>query len=189
MTAWGGVAREAIDRWGAAQDPHELAVLLAILEAELAPEAVLEIGGGVGGSAWAWSQLPSVTRIVTVTTEAAHVRMLQRMASFQHVLVEGDSREDKTVAQAAAWKPDGGYCLVFIDGDHHLEAVAKDYANYAPMAASWGLVVFHDTRDYPGREDHQVSSYWKWLAEHRTTTELVSHPGGPYGTGIVWARG
>lgn len=45
------VAKRAVDHYKAAQDPGELAALLALLAVREGPADVLEIGTGLGGSA------------------------------------------------------------------------------------------------------------------------------------------
>jgi len=39
--------------------------------------------------------------------------------------------------------------LLFIDGDHHYEAVKKDIAGWTPKVAVGGYVIFHDFRTEP----------------------------------------
>jgi len=43
--------------------------------------------------------------------------------------------------------------LLFIDGDHSWEAIARDWRDWTPHIALGGLVALHDSRSYPAWED------------------------------------
>lgn len=179
-------ATEAIDRYKALHNPGELAALLAIL-ADLEPRVLLEIGTWAGGSAWAFSRIPTVNHIVTVDLdprpEAAE--QLARLP-IRAEQVTGDSRHPTTFKQVKAlldgFRPD----VVFIDGAHDYIHARSDWELYGPMVNRGGVVILHDTQGYPNVDAVQVPQLWAEIRQSYRTTELIDTLGGPGGTGIVW---
>lgn len=184
---WLDVATAAVTIHGAQQDADELAALLAILADQVQPRCVLEIGTADGGTAWLWTQLQTVQLVVTVDRECRF--------PFDHYwdngakidLITGDSREPSTriavVGHLSPYDPD----VVYIDADHTYESAVADWEQYSPLVAPGGVVVLHDSQGYPGREDFGVGQLVAELRKDRPVMELVSRPGGPAGTAIVWA--
>jgi cephalosporin hydroxylase len=186
LPGYGWAANEAIDHHGALQNRGELTTLLALLDAH-APRVVLEIGTWAGGSAWAWSRVPSVHLIVTVDVEprpeAAEVLASLPCRAAQ---VVGDSTHPNTVQLVTkaleGYRPD----VVVIDAAHDFVHASADFETYATMAVVGGLIVVHDTQGYPDNDTVQVPQLWAHIQRHYRTTELVDLRGGPGGTGIVW---
>lgn len=179
-------AAEAIDRYGALHNPGELAALLAIL-ADLEPKVLLEIGTWAGGSAWAFSRIPSVRHIVTVDLDprpGAAEQLAQLPCRAEQVI--GDSQHPTTFKQVRAllegFRPE----VVFIDGAHDYAHARKDWELYGPMVTRGGVVVLHDTQGYPGVDYVQVPQLWAEIRQSYRTTEIFDLLGGPGGTGIVW---
>ena len=107
----------------------------------------LEIGGWYGGTLWAYGgALPKGSRIVCVDRPQDGERLaslnqccdaLRHLGYDVHLLI-GDSGERRVIEEARRLGP---YDLAFIDADHVLDAVRKDWANYAPMSR---IVALHD---------------------------------------------
>ena len=81
----------------------------------------------------------------------------------------------------------GPYDAVFIDGDHRLEAVTRDWTVYGPMAR---IVAFHDVagRGVVARRsgmEVQVPALWDELKKRYRHVELVE-PGSRMGIGVLW---
>lgn len=186
MTDWQAIASEAVRTQQAAQDPHELAVLLALLESEGTSSAV-EIGTFAGGLTWALARLPAMKQIITVDT---HLQpgAVDRLAALpvRTSYIRGDSALIRVQAEVddALDRPFTG--LLVIDGDHAYKQAAADWENYRFRVATGGVAVIHDTQGFPGRPDVEVPRLWAEIRDVWETTEIVSRPGGPYGTGIVW---
>lgn len=179
-------AAEAIGRYGALHSEGELAALLAVL-ADLEPKVLLEIGTWAGGSAWAFSRIPTLSHIVTVDLDprpgAAEVLAQLPCRAEQ---VTGDSQHPTTFKQVRAlldgFRPD----VVFIDGNHLYDHARKDWELYGPMVPRGGACVLHDTQGYPNVDVVQVPRLWAEIRQAYRTTELIDVLGGPGGTGIVW---
>jgi cephalosporin hydroxylase len=183
----GWLAIEAINGQEALHNPGELGALLSIMEAAR-PELVLEIGTWAGGSAWAFSHITSVKEIITVDS-ALRPGTAQRLESLaaKTYTVTGDSTHEGTVRAVRNLLGTRSPDVVFIDGGHEYRTARKDFDTYGPMARSGGLIVLHDTQGYPGNDTVQVPRLWAEIRESYRATEVVDVPGGPGGTGIVWA--
>lgn len=186
LPGMGWAATEAITRHGALQSPGELTALLSLVEGTEAM-VILEIGTFAGGSAWAFSRVPTVHHIVTVD-EAPRAEAAEVLAGLpcRVTQVLGNTRLPQAtravVSALDGFSPD----LVFIDGDHLYGSARHDWETYAPMVKRGGLVVLHDTQGYPNNPTVQVPRLWAELRTSYRTTEFVDTPGGPAGTGIVW---
>lgn len=186
LPGMGWAANEAIDHHRALHNRGELAALLSILEVA-EPHIILEIGTWAGGSAWAFSRIPTVNHIVTVD-ERPQPEAAEMLASLpcRATQILGDSRAAPTVAAVERalenFRPD----VVFIDGGHEYHTARFDYVTYGSMVAAGGLVVLHDTQGYPGNDTVQVPQLWAELRNAHRATELVDLVGGPGGTGVLW---
>jgi len=79
-----------------------------------------------------------------------------------------------TTSQVAA----GEWCtlidLLFIDGDHHYEAVRRDFEDWYPFVRPGGLIVLHDSRRLPGTPKDQYAQGWPGPTQ--LALELSSDP-------------
>lgn len=182
---WQQIARAAVFEHDCQQLPAELATLLGLLDCAVKPSCVLEIGSWRGGSAWAWSQLPSVCRVVSVTSPDGPEMASTVRQGVTWSVIRGDSRDPATVIRARAALPADGAGMVFIDADHTLAAATLDWRNYGPMVERGGLVVFHDINRVPHHPDIQVDRLWDQLAAYYPSLALVAGPGELGGTGIL----
>jgi predicted O-methyltransferase YrrM len=127
------------------------AVLLALLAADLAPDAIVEIGTGFGySSAWlaygAWIRR-GWTRLITVDdgSESTSGEAARRVRSELHrrLGIEGvEALEGSSPGVLADVEIPAG-SLGFIDGNHHGNQPLLDY-QAVRLCCSGGLVVFHD---------------------------------------------
>lgn len=180
------------------QDPAELARLVEIVAAE-GCRSLLEIGSKFGGSLDAIARaMPRGSKVVSIDlpngTKAwkdskpaleGVVAGLKRDGYDAH-LIWGSSTEYSVVMQASALGP---YDVVFIDGDHRMDGVTRDWANYNPMARK--LVAFHDIawRRAPSwvgvRID--VPEFWNAKKVGYKHEEIVLCPTGKNnGIGVLW---
>lgn len=183
---WRDVAATAIEHHKAQQLEGELTALLCLLAADVKPKVVLEIGSADGGSAWAWSNLPSVEMIIGVDLNPPDLEKCVARDGVTTMTVRGNSLDPGVIAMVAAacieYPPD----MVFIDGCHDLGSATSDLAYYGQMCQRGGVIVMHDTQGWPGRDDFQVGQVYQNALPGETRVELVSQPGGPAGTGIIW---
>lgn len=182
---WLDVAKQAVYEHDCQQIPSELAAVLALLDTAVRPETILEIGGWAGGSAWAWSQLPSVSRVVTVTLPPGPPGTAKLRDGVGWTIILQDSQLADTAKRAKAATRPFGAGLVWIDGDHTDPAVRRDWDLYGPLVARGGLVAFHDINPVPQHPDCQVDLLWAELAAKYPSLSLQAAPGQIGGTGLL----
>ena len=173
------IAEDAVAERGAMQKPLELARMLAVL-ADVSPFAsVLEIGGMLGGTAWAWRQVAdrrgAGTVIVTVDSLVLGGRMQYAGA---HVLIAGDSHEPGTLKRVRKLVPLVDF--LFIDGDHSYDGVRKDFAMFAPLVRPGGVIALHDVSvEQPAevRGIHDEIPFWNQIRPaYRHEEVFVAYP-------------
>lgn len=183
---WSDVAAMAISEHKAQQAEGELTALLCLLASDIRPRVVLEIGAADGGTAWAWSCLPSVDTIISVDLEPVELEKCMSRDGVNTIMVSGNSLLNDTIDAVLhitdVMRPD----MVFIDGCHDLESATSDMENYGCLVKPGGVIVMHDTQGWPGRTDFAVDQVFRNYYQDYTKTEIVSVPGGPCGTGIIW---
>lgn len=184
--SWHTVAAAAIaDHW-AQHDSHELATLLAILDTDIRPHTVVEIGTARGGSAWAWSRLPWVGHIITIDPAPPPPGWQAAIETAVVTQIAAKSQEAGIPDRVAYLAEPHAVQLLVIDGAHDYPSARADWDAYHRLVAPGGMIVLHDTQDYPGRDDFGVGELWAQVREMYPSVELVSHPGGPCGTGLLW---
>lgn len=184
-------AKQAISLRGALHHPAELAALLGIMH-DREVQTVLEIGTFDGGSAWAWLQVPSVTRVVTIDSEPrpAAISLAEELRTWV-TLIAGDSTDTATAERAvAALGPAAPPDMVFIDGAHDYPTVRADWELYGPLARPGGMIVFHDISGslyLPRVADWGPAQVWSEVRPGHDSLEICSIRGSLFGTGIIWA--
>lgn len=182
------IAAQAIDAYGALQDQSELEVLLGILHDRI-PEQIIEIGTWAGGLTWALAQLPEVRTVVTVDRNFQPWPQTNAEWPKNHIIrVQGDSTDTYTRDKVTVTLGGELADVLVIDGGHDYHTCMRDWQIYTPLVRDEGLVVVHDTQGFPGNPDVEVPAVWRKIRREHRTLELVSHPGGPFGTGIVWRQ-
>jgi cephalosporin hydroxylase len=125
------------------QHPKEFIAFCEMLRAE-GVKSVLEIGTGLGGSAFVFGELTDHGRVVTVDFDgqgAARIdpRKRLRQPNPNFVQIIGDSRTDEVQAQIAAYAP---FDLVYFDTEHAYADCVDNWTRYAGMASRF--IAQHD---------------------------------------------
>ena len=183
---WLQIARRAVERHDAIQDPRELGVLLSLLDGEL-PYSVLEIGTWRGGTAWAWGQVPGVGQIITVDHNP---QIGTEPMVWDHpvnlCIVQGDSHLEATRGRVEFYLANRPADVLFIDGDHRYGEARQDWEMYHGLVRPGGMAVLHDIEGTDEGYEIGVPKLWAELRADHACTEVVTYPGVKYGTGIVW---
>src|SRR5262245_15116805 len=152
----------------------------------------LEIGSFSGGSIEVAAQyLPVGSRIVSIDKpwkETKQIRLAGildtlKQRGYETYLCVGDSTHSRSIYKAKKFGP---YDALFIDGDHTLPYVKRDWENYGPMAR---IVGFHDiAKDKP---PHGASAFWNQLKTGYRHVEFISEAtrartDGAFGIGVLW---
>lgn len=179
------IARQAVDEHHCDQDIRELATVLTLLHTRQRPRIVLEIGGGLGGSAWAWQQLPSVKLVITVTLPERHRHWHCCTNEVEHRIVWGNSLSALT-REALRLELAGRLAdFLWIDGNHSYRIALADLGNYRPMCQPAALIGLHDTTEIPGAVNLEVHKLWAEIAMRPGALDLTAGPGASPGTGLI----
>jgi predicted O-methyltransferase YrrM len=184
-----------------AQEKSEFASLLEWIARHPQPRAVLEIGTCRGGTFFCWCALAAADATVISLDLPGGIhgggypywktflyRRFARPKQKIHLL-RGDSHEPAMLDAVKKLTPPGGLDFLFIDGDHTLDGVRRDYEMYAPLVKSGGTVVFHDICVHRGELNCHVDKFWNELKQAREHWEFIENPEqGQYGIGVIAAK-
>lgn len=156
----------------------------------------LEIGCRYGGTLWSVANaLPSGSKVVAVDlpwgkreTEPHLIGCVNelRKLGYDASLFLTDSTDPQTVAAVSRLAP---FDMVFIDANHTLPFVQKDWLNYGPLAR---IVVFHDIAwkrapEWKGGYRIDVPEFWNEIKGNYRHEEIKLDPTGQdNGIGILW---
>lgn len=181
------------------QNKAELEDFINILRGAGA-RSYLEIGGKFGGSLWlVGNALPKGSRLVSVDLPHGDTSFKETLPHLQqcvselskrgydaHVII-GDSTSQEVVEKAKALGP---YDAVFIDANHTIPYVKKDWENYGPMGK---IVAFHDIGFYrhgglpPHKKPIDVPIFWRELkSQGKYKTLDIRRDKQDNGIGVVW---
>lgn len=87
---------------------------------------------------------------------------------------------------SARFNPKSGFDMIFVDGDHHFEAVRRDFQKFLPHLKKDGLILFHDTEPLP-QNLHNCKDAFKIreILKHSSQVEAVTIP---FSNGLTIAR-
>jgi cephalosporin hydroxylase len=187
-----------VESW---QISSEITGFLRILEAD-PPRTVLEIGTARGGTLFLFTRVAAPDALL-VSVDLWHGQFGGGYAAWRRPLYRSFAREVQRVelvvgdshaagtGQRIRRLLDGRQLdLLFVDGDHTYDGVSQDFADYAPLVRSGGLVAFHDiVPGGPGKHGDPggVPAFWQELkATTPTATELVQDwEWGSCGIGLI----
>lgn len=170
------------------QQSWEFSKVIEIFD-KLQPCRILEIGTYHGGTLYQWiKRSPKNAQIVTVdinAPDAAWSNWVRKYNKKLHV-IRGDSTNENIFRAIRNIQPESDF--LFIDGDHHYEAVKQDWERYSKGVRSGGVVVFHDILFMPSETWVRVDKLWEEIKFSGFKTEewYIKHDQGIYGTGVVY---
>jgi predicted O-methyltransferase YrrM len=173
------------------QEEAEIDWLATIVRVETV-RSVLEIGSRFGESLRRLVlAMPPGSKAVSVDLLGNNKGILRAVISaltlqgYDAHVVFGDSTDPDVVEQVRALGP---YDLIFIDANHTLPYVTKDWENYGPMGR---IVAFHDIAwrrppEWKGiRID--VPQFWESIKHDYRHSEMKVCPSGQdNGIGVLW---
>jgi cephalosporin hydroxylase len=183
------------------QYEQEFTEFLGIVS-ELGIRSYLEIGSKFGGSLYRVGMvMPAGSECVAVDMPNGTKAWPESERSLRAVadeltrqgrkcsLIWGDSADPKVVRQVVAAR--AAYDMVFIDANHTLPYVRKDWENYGKLAEK--AVVFHDISWDRGPEwtrvRIEVPAFWRDIKQAHHYTELKYDPTRrDNGLGIIYVR-
>lgn len=194
------LVRRAVDqafKIGMFQHRDEIEPLAAWVD-QLRPTNVLEIGSWKGGTTYLWTQL-AYRKVVSIDLPMgpfggadAHMddaACAARTATLRSCIGPDEDRLVYILAnsQLAATRDaviaalDGeSFDFMFIDGDHTLSAIARDFELYYPLLASGGWIAFHDINDTPWHRQNgcEVDKFWASLTGEKREWNVHGYFGG-----------
>lgn len=178
------------------QHEAELAAFVDLVR-DMGASSYLEVGAKFGGSLWRVAQaLRPQSTIVAIDlpkgtiawdrSRPSLVSCIERLNGMGHeaMTIWGDSTDVKVVEQAARLGP---FDVVFIDANHTLPYLEKDWANYGPMGK---MVAFHDIgffRDRPWTVPIDAPQFWDSIKGGYTNVEIRKDRQ-DNGIGVLWVR-
>ncbi len=158
----------------------------------------LEIGSKFGGSLWRIGKsLPKGSKIVSVDLPHGDTSFKENLPHLQDCvlklnedgynahLIIGDSTDPKIIEQVKALGP---FDACFIDANHTLPYVTKDFENYGSLAR---IVAFHDIGFFrkeglpPHKKPIEVPVFWKSIKQKFKNVE-IRYDKQDNGIGVLW---
>lgn len=158
----------------------------------------LEIGSKFGGSLWRiGSALPLGSLIVSIDLPNGTGEWEFSQASLSNCVmylnekgqsakaIFGDSTDHNVIRSAMKLAP---FDMVYIDGDHRLDGLKKDWENYGPLGK---MVAFHDIawKNEPKDRGYvmDVPPFWNKLKRQHKHVEIKLDPTKrDNGIGVLW---
>lgn len=177
------------ERFEISQVRAEIEAFVEELVRPLAPRAILEVGTYRGGTLLLFADVAADDALIASIDLPDGVlpwrRKLYRSFAGRRqriALIEADSTDEATrliVERELGGRP---LDLLFIDGDHSYDSVARDFELYSPLVRPGGLIAFHDITEGKGAGD--VHRLWGELRDNFETREFRSSSAG-YGIGVL----
>lgn len=179
------------------QNTQEVDDFAALLVREKV-KSYLEIGSKFGGSLWRIAQkLPTGSKVVSVDLPQGDTSFKQTKTHLEECvaalkkkgydarLILGDSTHPDVVDQVYKLAP---FDAVFIDANHTLPYIKKDWDNYSKIAK---IVAMHDIGFYrpgglpPHKKPIEVPIFWSEIKKTYRHFE-IRHDKQDNGIGVVW---
>lgn len=175
------IARQARDEHRAQQKYTELELLLDLVRSRDVHH-VVEIGGMYGGTLWALRQVATGKCICVDWFQSGgpgslylHRHRSEGLLEYasDYVLVNADSTLESTRDTVLEHLDGEPLDFLFIDGDHSLPGVTRDFELYSPLVKKGGLIALHDTaKPQPQVAGHDVIPLWLELKERYPYVEI-----------------
>lgn len=181
------------------QQKAEIVALLSLLR-ELQPKYLCEIGSFRGGTLALFCQVADPkARILALDLnfKPEQPKVLRYFArpGQRITFLKGDSHAPETLEQVRRWLGIHQLDFLFIDGDHSLDGVTRDFEMYSPLVRAGGVIAFHDivldyrtrygikTRSFTG----EVPQFWAYLKQKWPDThEFIADPEQDgFGIGVI----
>jgi len=146
------------------QQKAEIVALLGLLR-ELQPECVREIGSYRGGTLALFCQVVAPNARILAIDLNFKPEQIKVLRHFAHrgqriTFFKGDSHAPETRERVKRWLGVHQLDFLFIDGDHSLDGVTRDFEMYAPLTRAGGVIAFHDiVPDYRARYGTKTQSF------------------------------
>lgn len=195
------LALTAVYTFGAMQKPEELAPLIDLVT-KAQPRVIVEIGTGKGGTAWAWSKIPGVKKLILIDMPngpfggsdskevQAKLEFIGASTPAKVYYIAGSSQNSECLAELNKILGGSSIDFLYIDGDHTYNGVKTDFMTYSPLVSKPGLIAMHDISWHDPASGCEVQKFWEEIKasgipeDQYSTFELKTEPSWG-GNGIV----
>jgi len=137
--------------------------------AELRPKNVVEIGVDGGGSLYTWHKALKPELLIGVDINDKSDALNENLAKIEAEggnvrMLFADSQAEETIGLITDALGGKFIDFLWLDGDHHYDAVKTEFQYYAPLVRPGGIIGFHDTNSR-GIEGVEVERFMKELDE------------------------
>jgi len=173
---------------------------LADWAASQTPRIVIEIGTASGGTLLMWARI-ATERVISIDLPGGihgggypeqKARLFKAFVrgrpNVTINLIRANSHEQTTRDRVGGLLGPARADILFIDGDHRLEGVTRDFELWRDLERPGGHIVFHDVLYHPRTPSAQVDQLWNDLKKrhHGRTQEIIESPDqGWAGIGIL----
>lgn len=152
------------------------------------PRVVVELGTGSGATLVLWSR-SAAKRVVSVDLQfgihgggySVEKGRLYRELVYDRPdvtmdLIRGNSQDPATRDHVRRLLAGDPVDLLFIDADHRLESVTRDFELWRDLVRPGGSIVFHDILPNPTLQSCQVDRLWRRItSEYPGQTREIVH--------------
>jgi predicted O-methyltransferase YrrM len=180
----------------------EIDELLQLFDAD-PPRTILEVGTARGGTLFLFAAVAAPDAFLLTIDfpegdpsfggSPEYKRRTRLFSSFArpHQRIEfmaADSHDEETFTAVTKQLDGRPVDLLFIDGDHTLEGVRRDFDLYSSLVRDAGIIAFHDIVPGPPESVGGVPEFWREKKDEHAR-ELVADWGQQgFGIGVLTAR-
>lgn len=120
--------------------------LFRLVDREVKPKVYLEIGCAKLGTLYIHQHLlPDDGLAIGIDVRTSEEwEDYQSPNKSETCLIRGDSASSEVIQKVKETLNSRQIDFLFIDGDHNIEPVQKDWDNYSPLVRTGGMIAFHD---------------------------------------------
>ena len=150
------------------------------------PKIIVEIGTASGGTLFLFANATSPEKIVSIDLPQGSFGggypfwkiPFYKSLGQNHVikLIRADSHINKTLEELRVDLKGRQVDILFIDGDHTYQGVAKDFQMYSPLVKKGGIVAFHDIVMHDKTSGCEVHKFWNEIKKSYEHREIIENP-------------
>lgn len=182
---------------GMTQKKDEITRLFQMVR-EMRPDRVLEIGTSYGGTFFLWTRISTETATLISLDlppwelddpwekrKLALFRSFGRRGQSLH-FIRDDSHLDRSIKKVRDLLGNEKLDFLFIDGDHSLDGVRRDFEDYSPLVREGGLIAFHDIHPHSRNWGGEVPLFWQEIrGSHRSMELIEDRQQDGFGIGVI----
>jgi len=172
----------SFDKYKTQQNKWEYNEFLKKLVDDGKTNSILEIGSKYGGTTYGFCNIFNKVVSIDIFKEEQILQLENEYNNLTFIL--GDSHSSEVKDRLKGMKFD----VVYIDGDHHYDAVKQDYLDYKEFVCDNGIIVFHDIKQtwWTDSIEIQVPILWNEIKDKYKFDEIINNENDCYGIGLLY---